>query len=183
MELPVNILMWLMAAIPIVILILLMVKFQWGAAEAAPIGLLAAFIISIVFYKSNFELIGLESAKGIWTSLNVIFIILPAILIYEITNEAKAFDAIRNGLKKFTSNELLQIIAIGWVFRQLFTGNHRFWCTNSSLCSIISGTRCKTPMGRGDRLIWAGMGKYVWNISCGLGRVSFPNRYSRLNGI
>jgi lactate permease len=122
MELPVNLLMWIMAAFPIVLLILLMVKYQWGAAEAAPIGLLAAFIISIVFYKSNLELIGLESAKGIWTSLVVIVIILPAILIYEVTYEAKAFDAIRNGLKKFTSNELLQIMAIGWVFVSFLQG-------------------------------------------------------------
>lgn len=53
MELPVNLLMWIMAAFPIVLLILLMVKFQWGAAEAAPIGLwrhlsFPSFFISLI---------------------------------------------------------------------------------------------------------------------------------------
>ena len=139
--------MWLMAVVPIVILILLMVKFHWGAAEAAPIGLLAAFIISIVFYKSNFELIGLESAKGIWTSLNVIFIILPAILIYEITNEAKAFDAIRNGLKKFTSNELLQIMAIGWVFASFLQGITGFGVPIAVCAPLL--------VGLGVKPVWA----------------------------
>lgn len=147
MELPVNILMWVMAALPIVILILLMVKFQWGAAEAAPIGLLAAFIIAIVFYKSNFELIALESAKGIWTSLNVIFIILPAILIYEITNEAKAFDAIRNGLKQFTSNELLQVMAIGWVFASFLQGITGFGVPIAVCAPLL--------VGLGVRPLWA----------------------------
>ncbi|MBM4761319.1 L-lactate permease [Bacillus sp. B15-48] len=147
MELPVNILLWLMAAVPIVILILLMVKFQWGAAEAAPIGLLAAFIIAIVFYKSNLELIGLESAKGIWTSLNVIFIILPAILIYEITYEAKAFDSMRNGLKKFTSNELLQIMALGWVFASFLQGITGFGVPIAVCAPLL--------VGLGVRPLWA----------------------------
>lgn len=147
MELPVNILMWLMAALPIVILILLMVKFNWGAAEAAPVGLLAAFIISIVFYKSDLQLIGLESAKGIWTSLTVIAIILPAILIYEVTNEAKAFDAIRNGLKKFTSNELLQIIAIGWVFASFLQGITGFGVPIAVCAPLL--------VGLGVRPLWA----------------------------
>ncbi|WP_342430676.1 L-lactate permease [Neobacillus sp. FSL H8-0543] len=147
MELPVNLLMWIMAAFPIVLLILLMVKFQWGAAEAAPIGLLAAFIISIVFYKSNLELIGLESAKGIWTSLVVIIIILPAILIYEVTYEAKAFDAIRNGLKKFTSNELLQILAIGWVFVSFLQGITGF--------GVPIAVGAPLLVGLGVRPLWA----------------------------
>ena len=124
-----------------------MVKFQWGAAEAAPIGLLTAFIVAFVFYKSNFGLIGLESAKGIWTSLNVIFIILPAILIYEITNEAKAFDAIRNGLKQFTSNELLQIIAVGWVFASFLQGITGFGVPIAVCAPLL--------VGLGVRPIWA----------------------------
>ncbi|MEH7342792.1 L-lactate permease [Bacillus sp. JJ1532] len=147
MELPVNILMWLMAAIPIIILILLMVKFNWGAAEAAPIGLLAAFIISIVFYKSDLQLLGLESAKGIWTSLTVIVIILPAILIYEVTSEAKAFDSIRNGLKKFTSNELLQIMAIGWVFASFLQGITGFGVPIAVCAPLL--------VGLGVRPLWA----------------------------
>ncbi|WP_409275104.1 L-lactate permease [Neobacillus sp. SCS-31] len=147
MDLPVNILMWVMAVLPIAILIVLMIKFQWGAAEAAPIGLLAAFIISIVFYKSDLQLIGLESAKGIWTALTVIAIILPAILIYEVTTEAKAFDSIRNGLKKFTSNELLQIIAIGWVFASFLQGITGFGVPIAVCAPLL--------VGLGVRPLWA----------------------------
>ncbi|RDU38223.1 L-lactate permease [Neobacillus piezotolerans] len=147
MELPVNILMWVMAVLPIAVLILLMVKFHWGAAEAAPIGLLTALIISIVFYKSDLELIGLESAKGIWTSLTVIAIILPAILIYEVTTEAKAFDSIRNGLKKFTSNELLQIMAIGWVFASFLQGITGFGVPIAVCAPLL--------VGLGVRPLWA----------------------------
>lgn len=108
---------------------------------------MAAFIISIVFYKSNLELIGLESAKGIWTSLVVIIIILPAILIYEVTYEAKAFDAIRNGLKKFTSNELLQILAIGWVFVSFLQGITGF--------GVPIAVGAPLLVGLGVRPLWA----------------------------
>ena len=182
MELPVNILMWLMAVVPIVILILLMVKFHWGAAEAAPMGLLAAFIISIVFYKSNFELIGLESAKGIWTSLNVIFIILPAILIYEITNEAKAFDAIRNGLKKVTSNELLQIIAIGWVFASFLQGITGFGVPIAVCAPLLVGLGVKPLWAVVIALLGQAWGNTFGTLAVAWDALVSTNRYSRLNG-
>ena len=38
MNVPTNLFMWIMACLPIIVLLLLLIKFQWGATEAAPIG-------------------------------------------------------------------------------------------------------------------------------------------------
>ncbi len=35
MNIPVNIFMWLLACLPIIVLLVLMIKFQWGATDAA----------------------------------------------------------------------------------------------------------------------------------------------------
>jgi lactate permease len=99
-----------------------MVKYQWGAAEAAPVSMILAFIIGVTMYKAPLDLIALESAKGIWNAITVIIVIWPAILVFEVTNEANAFDAFRKGMQKFSPNELLQIIAVGWVFASFLQG-------------------------------------------------------------
>ena len=42
--------MWIMAFLPIIVLLVLMIKFQWGATEAAPIGLLITIIMERTYY-------------------------------------------------------------------------------------------------------------------------------------
>ncbi len=122
MTLKINLFMWSMAFLPVIVLLLLMVKFQWGAAEAAPVGLFVSLFVGMVFFKGNWELIASQSAKGIWNALTILIVIWPAILIYEVTNEAEAFEAFKRGMQKFTPNELLQILAIGWVFVSFLQG-------------------------------------------------------------
>lgn len=53
MNVPTNLFMWIMACLPIIVLLLLMIKFQWGATEAAPVGLAITIITGIVFYKAD----------------------------------------------------------------------------------------------------------------------------------
>lgn len=122
MSIEINLLLWVMAFLPIVVLLLLMIKFQWGAAKAAPVGLATSLFVALSFFKANWGLIAIESAKGIWNAFTILIIIWPAILIYEVTNEAKAFDTFRKGMQGFTQNELLQILAIGWVFVSFLQG-------------------------------------------------------------
>ncbi len=122
MDIPLNALMWGTAALPIVVLLILMVKFQWGATEAAPIGLLIAMITGFVLYKADFSLIAIESLKGIWSAAVVLLVVWPAVLVFEVVTEAKAFGVIRQGLQKVTPNELVQVIALGWVFMSFLQG-------------------------------------------------------------
>ena len=57
MNVPTNLFMWIMACLPIIVLLLLMIKFQWGATEAAPVGLAITIITGIVFYKADIRLL------------------------------------------------------------------------------------------------------------------------------
>ena len=75
MNIPINPFMWIMAFLPIVVLLVLMIKFQWGATEAAPIGLLITVFTGIVFYKADIKLLAAESAKGIWNALVILLIV------------------------------------------------------------------------------------------------------------
>lgn len=122
MSVPTTPLMWIMAALPIIVLLILMIQFQWGATEAAPVGLVIAIVVGLVFYKADYLLIAAESAKGIWSALVVLIVVWPAILLFEVVSEAKAFVVFRRGMQKLLPNELLQVIAMSWVFVSFLQG-------------------------------------------------------------
>lgn len=122
MNIPVTFSMWLIAATPIIVILILLLKYQWGIAEAGAISLCIVLISSIYVYKANWILLSCESAKGIWSAFFVLMIVWPAIMIYEVTEQADAFSVIQNGMEIYTPNELLRVLAFGWVFAGFFQG-------------------------------------------------------------
>lgn len=122
MNIPVNLFMWIMAFLPIVVLLVLMIGFKWGATEAAPVGLLITVFTGIFLYKADIMLIASESAKGIWNALIILLIVWTAILMYQVGDEAKAFLVIRNDMRKLLPNELLLVLAMGWIFESFLQG-------------------------------------------------------------
>ena len=122
MNIPVNFLTWIMAFLPIIVLIVLMIKFHWGATEAAPVGLLITIFSGLLVYKADITTIAVESAKGIWSALVILLIIWTAILMYQVGDEAKAFIVIKEGMSKLLPNELLLVLAMGWIFESFLQG-------------------------------------------------------------
>ncbi|MDR1573879.1 MAG: L-lactate permease [Clostridiales Family XIII bacterium] len=122
MEVPITFAFWIIAAMPIVIILLLMLKYRWGVSEAGAVAVLITAASAMLVFKADIFLIASESAKGIWNSFFVLLIVWPAILIYEVTAEARAFQVIQLGMDAYTPNELLKILAFGWVFASFFQG-------------------------------------------------------------
>lgn len=122
MNIPINLFMWILAVLPIVLLLVLMIRFHWGATEAAPVGLLVTIITGVAFYKADIRLLASESAKGVWNALVILIIVWTAILMYRVADEAKAFLVIRNGMRKLLPNELLLVLAMGWIFESFLQG-------------------------------------------------------------
>jgi len=117
-----NLTLWLSAIIPIIALLIMMVGFQWGAKKAAPISLFLAIINSLLIFKAPIYLVYYEGIKGIWSAVIVLLVVWPAILLYEIVQKANAFSVIRLGIQKYTPNELIQVLALGWCFTSFLQG-------------------------------------------------------------
>lgn len=139
MNVPVNVATWLIAAMPIIALLVLMVKFQVGAAKAAPIGILIAFISSVTVFKAGLPLICYESIKGVWSALSVLIVVWPAILLYELVNEANAFQVFKSGFQKFSPNELIQILLIARIFASFLQGITGFGVPVAVAAPLLTG--------------------------------------------
>lgn len=122
MEITVTPFLWAMAFLPILALLVLMVRFHWGALEAAPVGVVMTSAAGVLFYGADLRLIAVESAKGIWNALVILMIVWTAVLMYQVGNEADAFSVIRDGMRRFLPNELLLILAMGWIFESFLQG-------------------------------------------------------------
>ena len=122
MGLPLTGFYWFAALVPILFLLIAIMKFGWGVAKAAPISMMLAGIIAVACYRQMPSALVFEAGKGVWNALTILLVIIPAVYIYELTCETKAFGAIRCGIQGLTQHELLQILILGWIFPSFLQG-------------------------------------------------------------
>ena len=122
MNVPTNLFMWIMACLPIIVLLLLMIKFQWGLREAAPWGWPLRLLPALYSIKLISGCWQRKVQKGIWSALIILLIVWTAILLYQVADEARAFLVIRNGMRKLLPNELLMVLALGWILESFLQG-------------------------------------------------------------
>ncbi len=122
MSLPMTPVFCLIAIVPVLFLLTAIMKFGWGVARAAPIGMLLAGGIAVLCFKASPLALTLEAGKGIWNAATILLVIWPAVFSYELTCESKGFLAIRRGIQHVTKHELLQILILGWIFPSFLQG-------------------------------------------------------------
>jgi lactate permease len=121
-QLPINLTLWLLALVPIVLLLVLLVALRWKAPEAGPVGMFAAAVIAFTAYQAPWETMAVAGAKGVWDAIFILYVVWPALLLYRVTDAAGAFQALRRGIEQFTSNDLFLVLAFGWVFASFLQG-------------------------------------------------------------
>ncbi len=121
-SLPLDFTFWMLALLPIVVLLILLVGFRWKAPEAGPIGMFVAGLVAYLAYQAPWETLAVAGAKGVWDAVFILYVVWPALLLYRVTDRAGAFEALRQGIQKFSSNELFLVLAFGWVFASFLQG-------------------------------------------------------------
>jgi lactate permease len=79
-----------LAVIPILVILILMLGFRWGAVKASIPGYLLALVIAVFYFGGGTQLLAYAHIKGLISSLDVLLIIWAAFLFYRVTDEAKA---------------------------------------------------------------------------------------------
>jgi len=112
----------IIASVPILVILVLMIGFRWGAARAGAAGYLTAFIIAVVFFGAGANVLAYAHTKAFILSVDVLFIIWAAYLLYRVTDEAGAIKTIGRLLPSLTSDRGMQALLIGWVFASFLQG-------------------------------------------------------------
>jgi len=121
-KVPVDLLHWVLAILPIVALLVFLVPLRWRAPEAGPMAMFTAAIVALIAFRTPWKTLAVASGKGVWDAIFILYVIWPALLLYQITKQAGAYDALRQGIAKFSRNDLFIILALAWVFASFLQG-------------------------------------------------------------
>ena len=113
---------WILAFSPIGVVLVLMIGLNWGGGRAGAAGWFTAILVSLAAFGSHAQLLAYSQTKATLLSLNVLYIIWPALLLYNVVQEAGAIEAIGRGIQKFSSDKAIQLIVFGWIFSSFLQG-------------------------------------------------------------
>ena len=112
----------LLAFSPILLTIVLMVGFNWGAKKALPLSLLLSVIVAYTVWEIDiFHIMG-YSVFGFLKALDILIIIFGAILILNTMKLSGAMATINNGFNGITTDRRIQAIIIGFMFGAFIEG-------------------------------------------------------------
>jgi len=130
---------FLLALTPIIVILVLMVGFRWGAARAGGAGYLSALLIASLFFGANPTLIAYAHTRALLLSMDVLLIIWAAFLLYRVADEAGAIGTIGQALPHLTADRGMQALIIGWVFATFLQGVGGFGVPVAVIAPILVG--------------------------------------------
>ena len=128
-----------MAFLPVLVVVLLMLIFRWGGSRAGGMGWLTALLISVLFFGARFELLAVAQIKAVLLSLDVLYIIWPALLLFNIAREAGAIRMISYALPGLTRDRVMQSLLIGWLMASFLQGMGGFGVPVAVVAPLLVG--------------------------------------------
>ncbi len=113
---------WILALSPILLIIVLMVRFGWGAAKAGPAGWVLTLGLAAVRFGAGLELLAVSHLKALLLALDVLLIVWGAFILFRVFDESGAIAAIGKSLPQLTANRGMQALLISWLFASFLQG-------------------------------------------------------------
>lgn len=130
---------FILAFIPIALILILMVGLRWGAARAGGAGYLTALLIALTAFGAGPRLLAYAHAKATLLTVDVLMIIWAAFLLYRVADEAGAIDTIGRALPQLTADRGMQALVIGWAFASFLQGVGGFGVPVAVIAPILVG--------------------------------------------
>ena len=130
---------WLLAALPILAVLIPMLRFRWGGAKAGAVGWAVALFVAAFRFGAGWQILAVAQVKGLLLALFVLYITWAALLLYRIVDEAGALSAIGAGLFRLTSDRGLQALLLGWIFGAFLQGVSGFGVPVAVVAPLLVG--------------------------------------------
>ncbi|HSG10048.1 MAG TPA: L-lactate permease, partial [Longimicrobiales bacterium] len=113
---------WLLAALPLLVLVVLILGFGWSAARAGSAGWLAASLVAWLGFGAGAEVIAVAQGKAFFLALDVLLIVWAAFLLYRVVEEAGGVATLSAALPSLTPDRGMQGLLIAWAFASFLQG-------------------------------------------------------------
>ncbi|WP_067725881.1 L-lactate permease [Oceanobacillus damuensis] len=142
-NLPVDILHWSLAILPLILLLVMLVGFKWSGAASGWIAMGVATLIGFFMFEAPLDNLAVGFGKGLWEAFFILLVVWFALLLYHATEEAGAFEVIREEIQEHSENYLFLVLGFGWVFASFLQGVAGFGVPIAVVAPLLVGLGVK----------------------------------------
>ncbi len=129
----------LLAALPLVLILILMVGLRWNGAKAGAVGWLAALLIAVVRFSATADFLFWAQIAGLFRALQVLYIIWGALFFFRITEANGSLDIMSTLLQHLSPGRTLQVLLLAWGFASFLQGVGGFGVPVAVIAPILVG--------------------------------------------
>lgn len=130
----------ILSILPIALLVFLMTKKNgMPSHKALPLAALVLYLIKLVFFQSDPNLMNATVISGLLYAWTPILIVWGAILLFKTMEHSGSMDVVRDWLNGISRNEIAQLMIIGWAFSFLIEGASGFGTPAALAAPILVG--------------------------------------------
>lgn len=130
---------YILAAAPILIVLIVMTVFHIGGQYAGTIGLFTGILIAYFAFGLNWQVLWVSQLKGICLTLYVLAVFWPALFLYNIVNEAGGIQSIALALEQLITDRATLLIVVAWAFSAMLEGLAGFGIPVAIVSPILVG--------------------------------------------
>ncbi len=130
---------WLLAFLPILSLIVMMLVMRWGGTKAGPAGLAVAGLIAWARFGADAGVLWASLLRGILLSAPVLYIVIPALLLYRVAEAAGGIRNIGWSVSEMTKNHILQLMILAFGFTTFLQGVAGFGVPVAVVAPLLIG--------------------------------------------
>jgi lactate permease len=116
-----------------------MLGLKWRASQAGLVGWGLALAIAMIHFGTGLEVVIYAQLKGLLLTLDVLYIIWSALLLFHVADQAGAIQVIADRLPRLTSERLVQGLLLGWVFSSFLQGVGGFGVPIAVVAPLLVG--------------------------------------------
>ena len=113
---------WLLAASPVVLLVIAIIWLNWSAPRAGAAAWLLALALALLVFGAARDHVAIASAKGLSLAVFVLTIVWTSVYLFNMVDRLKGIDAIGRTMARLASDPLVQALLIGWGFSSFIQG-------------------------------------------------------------
>lgn len=110
------------AAVPLLVLLVGLLLLRWPGVWAGLVALAAALMLAATVFAASPSVLGVALWRAVALSLNVLYIIWAALLLYQVTDSIGAIKSIGDAVAHLTEDHILQLLIIGFALSSFLQG-------------------------------------------------------------
>ena len=128
-----------LAALPLVLVGVLLVGLLWPATRVMPIAWLSALVVGYTVWEVPPVWLAAATIEGVITALQILFIVFGALVLLYTMLRAGAFDSLNRGFTRISDDRRVQVILLGFFLAAFIEGAAGFGTPAAVVAPLLLG--------------------------------------------